>query len=103
MRTPSAKPWRAALIRYSQSRSISGPFAARLICASGAPPEQALIWPDVRFWRNSGHDLWRESAFTVAVGRKADIGFCTANVRLWRWSQLVDATLYPEEERWSVC
>ena len=35
---------------------------------------------DVRFWGQSGHDHWHMSAFVVAIGGKADIAFCGANV-----------------------
>src|SRR4029450_3637838 len=30
----------------------------------------------VRFWRESGHDRLRMSAFAVAIGCKADMAFC---------------------------
>jgi hypothetical protein len=36
----------------------------------------------VRFWGQSGHDFVRKSAFAVAIGGKADMAFCGANVRL---------------------
>jgi len=36
----------------------------------------------VRFWGQSRHGFLREVAFVVAIGGKADVTFCGANVRL---------------------
>jgi hypothetical protein len=35
----------------------------------------------VRFWGQSRHGFLREVAFVVAIGGKADVTFCGANVR----------------------
>src|SRR6266446_6278917 len=48
------------------------------------------------------------NAASVFRSRRIEIRACThkrgqwPNVRSWGWSQRVDATLYPEKERWSV-
>jgi hypothetical protein len=34
----------------------------------------------VRFRGQSRHDVWQKSAFSVAIGGKADMGLCTAYV-----------------------
>jgi CheY-like chemotaxis protein len=39
----STRPWRTALTPFSPNRSISARFAARLICASRAPPNQYCV------------------------------------------------------------
>ena len=58
--------------------------------AAGLPNSNARYWPladiascaaHVRFRGQSGHDRLRKSAFAVAIGRKADMPFCTALVR----------------------
>src|SRR4029434_8884093 len=42
-----------------------------------------LTPPNVRFRGYSGHDEAQISALAVAIGGKADMSLCTANVRLW--------------------
>src|SRR4029450_3641954 len=42
-----------------------------------------LTPPNVRFRGESGHDEAQISALAVAIGGKADMSLCTANVRLW--------------------
>jgi hypothetical protein len=43
--------------------------------------DMAACSAHVRFRGQSGHDLVRKSAFAVAIGGKADMPFCIANVR----------------------
>jgi hypothetical protein len=45
-----------------------------------ACPLVAQSTAHVCFWGKSGHDHLRMSAFAVAIGGKADIGYCTAHV-----------------------
>src|SRR5262245_24664090 len=60
MPRPRARRWRLVPKHFLPSPSISGRFAARLICASRAPPNQGLrfesVWPNVRFRGEIG---WR--------------------------------------------
>src|SRR5262245_5299640 len=57
---------------------------------SSEPVNNVRFWPKadmgwctahVRFRRQSRHDRWHMSAFAVAIGCKADIACCGANVR----------------------
>jgi len=55
------------------------PFDISPMSAFG-PRRHGQCTARVRFWGQSGHDPLRMSAFTVALGCKADIAFCGANV-----------------------
>jgi hypothetical protein len=56
-----------------------------MVCCGCSRPLMALsghpsCTAHVCFWGQSGHGRLRKSAFAVAIGVKADMPFCTANV-----------------------